>query len=81
MVGNGRVDVNDIDVPVLEERRVILVAHVHAKVVAHRVELVLIALADGVAIGVGMFLPKGNELRAKAETDNGDIDFALTHVV
>src|SRR5207247_2531429 len=55
------------------------VALLDAKGVADRVEVLLGALADGAEVGLGMTLINGDELRAKTQTDDGEVDLALAH--
>jgi hypothetical protein len=42
-------------------------------------ELFLVALADGVHVGLRMALVDGNELGAEAEADDGDVVTLLGH--
>ena len=74
VVGDGRVDVHEIDVAVREQRREIRVALRDAEVFADGVELFPVALADGVAIGVRVLLVDRDELGPEAEPDDGDVD-------
>ena len=50
-----------------------------AEGVADRVQFRRVALADGVHVGVRMALVDGDEFRAEAEADDGDVDPALAH--
>jgi hypothetical protein len=43
------------------------------EIITDRVELVFVALADGVTTRVRMFLPEGNKLGAKAKTNDGNV--------
>jgi hypothetical protein len=74
VIGNGRVDVHGVDARVLEHRFEVRVAHVHAEGVADGVELLRVALADGVAGRERMTLPDGDEFRPETEADDGDVD-------
>ena len=79
VIGNGRVDVNAVNVGVFEKFVEIGVAFVDAERVADGVELGLGALADGIHVGVWMPLINGDEFCAKTQTDNCDINFTLVH--
>ena len=78
VIGDRRIDMHRVHVWVFEQRLEIGVTLRHAKVITDGVELLRIALTDGVAIRVGMFLPEWNELRAEAEADDCDVKF-LAH--
>ena len=77
VVRDGRVDVDDVDLRVLEQLLEIRVALLDAEVVAHGVELLRVALADGVAAGVRVLLPEGDEFGPEAEADDGDVEFVI----
>ena len=64
---------------VLEHVLEVLVAHAHTPVITAFLELLGIALTDGIAVRVRMLLPDGDELGSESETDDGDVEF-LAHV-
>ena len=49
-------------------------AGIHAEGIADGLELLLIALADGVAGGQRMALPDGDEFRPETEANDGDVE-------
>ena len=69
---------NDIDVLVLQQNIEILIADIDAEVIAHVVEFLFIALANGVAVRVRMFLPERDEFRAEAKSYDGNVNL-LAH--
>ena len=75
VVGDGRVDVDGVDVRILEQFLVIGVALRDAEVVADRVELGLgLRWQMAYMFGVRMALVDGDELGPEAEADDGDVD-------
>jgi hypothetical protein len=72
--------VDDVNVFVPEQLVEIRIANFDIEVITHGVELLLVALTDRVAVGVGMFLPKGDEFRSKTQTDDCDIDLFCAHL-
>jgi hypothetical protein len=72
MVGDGRIDVHEVDVRVGQHVVIAGVARVDAEGVADGVALGVRALADGVHVRLWMLLVDGDEFRAEAESDNGD---------
>ena len=56
-----------------------LVAPFHGKCVPDRIEGGFGPPTDRVHVGKRMALIDGDELRAEAETDDGDVDLALAH--
>jgi hypothetical protein len=80
VVGNGRVDVNGIDIRVGEDLFELGIADIDLPVITALLQLVGVALADGVAVGVGVLLPDGDELGSESEADDCDVDF-LAHVI
>jgi len=80
VIGDGRVDVDHVHSRVFEQRGEVLITRLDAEVITDGIELLRIALADGVGGGVGMLLPERDEFRSESETDNGDVDF-LAHVL
>ncbi len=79
VIGNGRVDVDRIDVWIFEQILEFRVAFPHAEVIADLIQLLLGALADRVHVGIGMPLIERDEFRAEAKSHNGDVYFFLTH--
>ena len=79
MVRNGAVDVNGIHLGILEHIFKSCVSDIHAPVVAHFLEFIRIALANGVTGRVWMFLPNGNEFGSEAESNDRDIDLLFAH--
>ena len=67
-----------VDVRVLQQLVVARVARLDAEAVADLVELLLVAPADGVHLGVRMALIDGNELGAEAEADDGDANLLVS---
>ena len=74
VVRDGRVDVHGVHVRVFEQLFEVLVAHADAEGIAHGIELLLVALADGVAVRQRVTLPDGDEFRPETEADDGDVD-------
>ncbi len=81
VIGDRRVDVDGLDVGVPEQLVEVGVAPGDAESVADGIQLLLRSLTDGVQVGLGMTLVDGNKLRPKAETDEGNVNLALTHGV
>jgi hypothetical protein len=79
VVGDGRVDVDGINVGILEDVGKLLVADRDIEGVPDGVQLLLVALADGVAGRFRVALPDGDEFRAEAQSDDGDVDLAFAH--
>ena len=78
---DGGIDVHRVDVRVAQEILEALVALLHAESLAHRIQLVLRALANGVHVRLGVALVNGDELGSESETDDGDVEFAAHDVV
>ena len=68
-----------IHIRILQQFLVIRAALLDAPVVPNFPEFVGVALADGIAGGVRMFLPKRDELGSEAEADDCDVQFACAH--
>jgi hypothetical protein len=81
MIGDGRIDMDGVDIRVFEQPVDVVVSFCHAKSVADGIQLFAGALADGVHVGVGMALVDGDEFGAKAQPDNGDVNFSLAHAL
>lgn len=81
MIGNWGINMNRIHRGIFEQFRIVGVAFLDSKIITDALELVLVALADGVAIGVGMLLPERDEFCAKAEADDGDVKFSVAHKI
>ena len=79
VIGNGGIDVDRVEGRVFKQLVEIVVPVLHAKRVADRVQFFAGALADGVHVGAGVPLVDGNELRAKAQPNNGDVNLSLAH--
>src|SRR6516165_2777037 len=80
MIGDRRIDVDEIDLRVGEHVFVFRVALVDLEEIADLLELGGRALADGVYVGIRVALVNRDELGAEAEADDGDIDL-LAHEV
>ncbi len=80
VIGNGGIDVDEIDFGVFQDVGVIGVALGDFEVIANLIEFFLVALADGVHVGLGMLLIDGDEFSAETQADNGDVGFAVGHV-
>src|SRR5262249_28203624 len=74
VVGDGRVDVDGVDVGIFQQVVEAGVADLDAEAVAALVEGLLVAAADGDPFGGGGLLVAGDELGAEAEADDGDAD-------
>jgi len=79
MIGNGRIDVNEVHVGIGEHVLEAREAFGHAERIADFVKFLVRSLADGVHVGVGVMLINGNKLCPKAQTDDRDVDFLLGH--
>src|SRR5205823_2147093 len=79
MIGNGAVDMHEIDLGVGEHVLVFGITLGHAESFADHVQLSFGALTDGVHVGTGMALINGNKLGPKAQTNNGYVEFARAH--
>ena len=77
VVGNRRVDVHHVHIRILDQLLEIRVALFNPEGVSHGVQLVLRPLANRVHIRLRMPLVDGNELRPKAESDDGDVYAAV----
>ncbi len=72
VIRDRRIDVDGVDVRVAQQILVARVARRDAEPVAARVELGLVAAADGVHLGVRVPLVDRNELGAEPEPDDGN---------
>jgi hypothetical protein len=77
VIGNRRIDVHGVDLRVLEHRLEVRVALFDLKGIADGLELLGIALADGMAVRERMTLPDGDEFRPETEADDGDVELLL----
>lgn len=79
MVRDGRIDVNGIDFRIFQQFAVISVSRFYVERIANGIQLFGITLADGVHVGVGMALINGNEFSPESQSDDGNVDFSLSH--
>ena len=78
VVGDGRVDVDGVDLGIGQHVVELRVALGDAERVAQLVELLLAALADGVHLGLRMVLIDGNELGPKTQTHDRHANLLLS---
>ena len=74
VIGNRRVDVDEIDLGIGQHVVVFGVARGDAEGVADLVQLRLVPLADGVHVGMRMGLVDRNELGPEPQTDDRHVD-------
>ena len=79
VVGEGRVDVDEVDLAISEHVLEALVAPFDGKCVPDRIEGGFRPATDRVHVGQGMSLIDRDELRPESKTDNGDVDFVFAH--
>src|SRR5262249_15001099 len=79
VVGDRRVDVDVIDVGIRENVFVAMVALGDAEGITHLIEFTLGALADSVHVGQRVLLVNGDELGAKAQTDDRHVELLVGH--
>src|SRR6185503_3239704 len=79
MIGDGRIDVDDVDIRVLEQLFEIRVAPLHPEGLADGVQLFRRALANRIHVGIGMALVNGDEFGSESESDDGNVQFPVTH--
>ena len=75
VVGDGRVDVDEVDVFVRQDLLVLGVALGDAELVADGVEFLLVATADRLDAAEGMALVDGDEFGAKAQAHHRHPEF------
>src|SRR5258706_11225338 len=80
MIRNRAVDMNEVNLRVLQDVVEIGVALGDAEVIRDLIELSLVTLADGIHVGIGVLLVDRDELRAKTQTDDRDVDLAVFHL-
>ncbi len=79
MIGDGRINVDEIHFRIFQQLLEIRVTLLHAKGIADRVQFFARPLANGVHAGVGMALVDGNEFGPETEADNSNVQFPVTH--
>ncbi len=70
---DGGVDVDGIELRIGEQRLVAVETPLHAELIAHLLQALLVALADRVHLGVRMPLVDGDELDAESEADQKEL--------
>jgi hypothetical protein len=73
--------VNRVDLRIFDQLIEIRIPPLDPEGVANGIELLFCPLTDGKHLRVRMPLINRNELRAKAKTDDGDVDFLSSHGV
>ena len=81
MIGNWRVDMYEVNLRILQDVGKLRVALFDLELVTDRFQLFRIALADRVDSSIRMPLIDGNELGAKPQTDDRDVDLPGAHVI
>jgi len=79
VVGNGRIDVDGVDVWIFEQSIEVREPLFHPERIANGVQLLFCALANGVHVRLGMPLVNGNEFGPKSEAYNGHVDLSNIH--
>jgi hypothetical protein len=58
-----------------------LVSFLDAKRIANCIQLLFVALTDGIHVGVRVVLIDGNEFGSKSQTNDRNVDFLFTHKI
>ncbi len=77
MIGNGRIDMDEVDFRIGQYVVVAGVPFVDTQGIANLVQMALGSLADGNRTGQGMLLVDGDELGPEAQADHGHIELYI----
>lgn len=74
VIRDRRIDMHRVHLRVLQQFLEIRVSHRHTERIADGVQLLRVALADGIHVRIRMPLVERDELRSETKADDGDID-------